>query len=60
MRVRKWTSKGFGMSERERRKELNRGTVGEVVLQEGLVPPVGNPSVCPLHNLGEVLNRTPS
>ena len=41
-------------------KELNRLTVGEVVLQERLVPPVGNPTMGPLHNLGEVLYRTPS
>jgi len=46
---------GFRIS----REELNRGTVGEVVLQQGLVPPIGNPTMGPLHNLGEVLNRSP-
>ncbi len=43
-----------------RREELNGGPVGEVVLQEGLVPPIRNPTMGPLHNLGKVLYRPPS
>ncbi len=41
-------------------KELNRGPVGEVVLEQGLVPAVGNPPMRPLHNLGEIFDGPPS
>ena len=42
------------------REELDAAAVGEVVGQQGLVPAVSVPPACPLHDLGEVLNRTPA